>query len=190
MRTDAKDRRVEAKLDARQFDDRDVRDALDELDTAALYSLGLPEVVQVFQQPLGRHWRQGDGRPTLAFDEPAVMQAIGRCASHRSRHPDLPPEGWSGIHPQPCEWCDYPLAELLAGCEWAIWHSRYLLVEMLIWRQSADGPGRHITYERPGVAGSYTEPAWRDFWALEPGVRRAMIEAAMYPPVPALEPLW
>ena len=81
---DRRDRSVAERLEARAFDDPQVRAYLDTLSVETVeYRLGTPRVITIYAQPLG-HWRVGDGRPSLANEDPAVMEAIGRCATART----------------------------------------------------------------------------------------------------------
>lgn len=176
----------------RDFRDREVVAALDSMTVKevvrALSSTtddGQPAVRRTFSEGQG-YWTPGQGRPALASDDPAVMQAVGRCAAYQARlkfGTTVPLV--LKAHPRPCAWCDYPLAELLKACDWATVASRYVLAERLVWRQypNAEAPrDRGLFYERAGAAaGTHLNEAWATFWAMEPADREARIAAAMYP---------
>ena len=168
------------RIRARRFGDDDVRNGLDEMAFAAVErTLGPADAVQTYHAPGTGRWRQGDGRPSLADDDPAVMQAIGRCAAYRVRRDhrtgDVFPLDVSAVHPEPCAWCDYPLTELLIACDWATFASRYVITEQATWR-NADG----LEYHRAARSDVYDNPRWRDFWALPTFDRERRISAAMY----------
>lgn len=167
------DEPVESRIFRRRFRDREVVEALDGMDLeSVLDALGDPVIREWYAEPKG-HWRQGDGRPALADDDPAVMQAVGRCAASRIRGDvTIPPS----VHPRPCAWCDYPVPELLRACDWATWHSRYLLSESLTWKNDMGQ-----TYVRSGRSSVYLNPTWAAFWARPVEARRALIAAAQYP---------
>ena len=175
------------KLRAREFDDPDVRKILGSMGVPALIvELGQPSIVTRYADPKG-HWRQGDDRPALADDDPAVLQAIGRCAVSRS---ELWGVGTGGAkllravgvatHPEECGWCGYPTDELLAACDWATFRSRYVEAEFAVWH--AD-PERltGATYQRTLRQDVYENPTWAQFWALPTAERQARIRAAQYP---------
>lgn len=168
MTPDRKQQRLMDRVDARMFRDPEVRNVLDEMETDQVIStLGRPQVHTQYAEPFG-YWRQGDPHPILADDDPAVLQAIGRCATGRSmqdgRLYDLGGTRGVSIHNAPCPWCDYPIEELLKACDWAIWSSRYVIAEVLVWRRD-DDEFRDTTYEREGRSGSYENPRFAAFWA-------------------------
>ena len=132
---------------------------LDRIDPDEVVGLfGEPLRVTRFAEPLG-HWRPGQPRPVLADDDPAVMQAVGRCAAARIRDPRLV---LGSIHRETCGWCGFPLRELLAACDWAVARSRYVVVDLMVWR-GEDGFAYLRDMHRSGI---YEEPAWSDFWTL------------------------
>lgn len=133
--------------------------------------LGEPVRVTRFVQPLG-HWRPGQPRPVLADDDPAVMQAIGRCAAARIRDPRLVS---GSVHPRPCGWCGFPLRELLAACDWAAARSRYVVVDLMVWR-GEDGSAYLRDMHRSGI---YEEPAWSAFWTLPTTERSRRIRTVL-----------
>lgn len=183
---------LDTRIMQRWFDDREVRAALDSITvdqvcaqlSANEHDHGQPTVHRVFAEGLG-YWRPGDGRPALASDEPAVVQALSRCAAYQSRlkfGTTMPLV--LRAHPRPCAWCDYPLAELLRACDWATIASRFLVTERLTWRQypGADKPSeRGSAYHRAGRGAEYVNETWAAFWKLDPADREAHIAAAMYP---------
>jgi hypothetical protein len=128
--------------------------------------------VTVYAEGQG-YWRVGDGHPALADDDPAVMQAIGRCAASRVRWG----EGvirLGSVHPEPCGWCSYPLRELLRGLDWALYMSRLVTTERLVWR------GRDRTeYVRVVRSEEWDNPRHAAFWALPAAEREARILAAV-----------
>lgn len=164
------------KLRAREFDDPDVRKMTAAMTIPALIvELGQPEIVTRYAEPRG-NWRQGDDRPALADDDPAVMQAIGRCAFAELQRMGGFPKTLSSTHDTTaCAWCDYPIAERLAACDWAVFRSRYVEAEFAVWRGKGSD---HLRTLRQDV---YENPAWRDFWALPTDERQARIRAAQYP---------
>lgn len=183
---------LDTRIVQRWFDDREVRAALDTLTVDQVCHLlagndfdhGQPNRYRTFSEGQG-YWRPGQGRPALASDDPAVMQAVGRCAAYQARlkfgtHVPLVLKA----HPRECAWCDYPLAELLKACDWATVTSRFLITEELVWfqRPGADKPSeRGSSYHRSGLGAVYLNDAWATFWALDPTGREARITAAMYP---------
>ena len=154
------------KMDAKLFNDAKVREALHEMTVEAItIRYGEPRVHIVHSRPLP------SGKPALASDDPAVVQAMGRCAVARTRLDGAPRLG--KLHGAECAWCAYPVGELVAACEWGDWSSRFVLVEALIWRGD-DGS----TYVREGRSPHYGNPAWRDYWALPLKERERRIAAA------------
>ena len=138
-------------------------------------SLDHPAIVTRYAEPRGS-WRQGDGAPVLADEDPAVMQAIGRCATAELQRMGGFPKELSSTHDtRRCGWCDYPIAERLAACDWAVFRSRYVDVEIAVWR------GKGSTHERTLRQDVYENPTWAAFWALPADERQARISAAQYP---------
>jgi hypothetical protein len=178
---DYRDRPVGERVEAREFDDPKVRAYLDTLDEAAVrWRLGEPRIVTIYAEGQG-HWHPGDGRPMLADEDPAVMQAIGRCAMARVRSSVPSALVSDAIHPAACGWCEYPQELLLGALDWAVWHSRYIVTELLVWARSAEE--RWTTYERCGRSSEYENPVWRDFFDLARVDRIRRVDRAM-----ALEP--
>lgn len=120
-------------------------------------------------------WHQGDRRPALADEDPAVNAAIGRCATWRLRGSFPGPTAVVGrLHPAPCGWCEYPLLELLLALSWGVWRSRLVVSETRTWR------GRNgSSYTRPGRHGVYEHPAWAAFAALSPEEQTARVMAVI-----------
>lgn len=167
--------RLDEKINERRFADPDVPGALDEMSLAAVSAMyGAPVSHTTFAEPQGRHWTRGSGRPILADDDPAVMQAIGRCAAARSRGRLTESIDLGSIHAEPCGWEIYPLEMLLEACEWAVMVSGYLVTEMLSWKGKDDAE-----YARSGRGGIYTNPTWADFWELPSVDRRVRVEQAI-----------
>ena len=156
---DRRDAKIQQRLEERRFGETAVVELMDDMTTDVLeYKFGPPTMTTLYAEPQG-YWQQGDPRPPLADDDPAVMQAIGRCAAFRGRSPEgYRPKG--GVHPAACGWCSYPLKELLAACDWATWASRYMLSEYVTW-WGYEGS----TYSREVRSREYENPRWRDFWA-------------------------
>jgi len=170
---DRRGEQAQQRLVERRFGDPEVVALLDEMHTDVIRGrFGEPAVTRMYAEPLG-HWRQGDPRPSLADDDPAVMQAIGRCAASRVRGDLLRIPG--DIHPAPCGWCEYPLPELLAACDHATWASRFLLAEVASWRGAAGSP----SYVRELRGDEYEAPRWREFYALSRPDRAARVARAL-----------
>lgn len=173
MSDDRKERATDAKLDARQFDDTDVRKVLDEVSyTGMVAKYGLPVVSTHMTSADG--WSNGDGRPALADDDPAIMQAIGRCAAARVRWDDAPPLMTKGVHPAPCGWCEWPIEELLVACSWDVWKSGHIGSETMTWEGAN---GSH--YTRGGRHDVFTSPTHAEFWATPRDAREARVQAAI-----------
>jgi hypothetical protein len=194
------ERSIADRIFDREFDRRDVREALDAMTIDAVCRAiansrddGMPLSRRVFAEGQG-YWNLGDGRPVLtagdppvpvAIDDPAVAQAVGRCAAYQARlkfgtHVPIVIKA----HPRPCRFCECRLADLLRVCDWATVTSRYLITERLVWRQFpyAENPAeRGAIYERSGLATTYLNEAWASFWAVDPADREAIIAAEMYP---------
>lgn len=167
------------RIAAREFDDPDVREALDQLTLSELIAtFGQPATIRRYAEPPvvakvkddpspRAAWEPGDGRPALADDDPAVMQMIGRCAVSRIRGDNTLERITSGaIHPDGCEWDAYPLEELVKACAWAVWHARHRTVELHVWRRGDTGEDRDVTYAREGDADVWENPAWASWWAM------------------------
>jgi len=122
---------------------------------------------------LGPLWKVGDGRPLLASDEPAVIAALGHCASARRRFPkaDIPV---TENHPTVCGWCEptpdgrggtapaYPLRELEKAIAHGLYFSRLVKDHLLVWDGSDGG-----TYVRTGPEdGRCQSEAWEAFAGL------------------------
>ena len=103
-----------------------------------------------------------------------MVQALGRCAAARIRDPRLV-RGLASVHREPCGWCGFPLRELLAACDWAVARSRYVVVDLVVWR-AEDGSVYLRDTQRSGI---YEEPAWSAFWALPAAERGRRIRAVV-----------
>lgn len=171
--SDRKGLSLDDRIRLRQFRDADVLAALDDMDEQALrYLLGNPRVRQSWERS---GWDDHAPRPALASDDPAVMAAIGRCASWRQRGVWPGPSALPGhVHPEPCGWDGYPLPELLRALSWATWASGHLESESLLW-EGHDGS----TYVRPGSPERWEHPAWAEFASLDREGRTARVMAAV-----------
>lgn len=172
------------KLRAREFDDPEVVKVMAGMNTAAVIEeLGEPFVLR-HHTPTRGHWKPGQPRPALATDDPAVGEAMGRCAASRAdiwgaNGPTLRAILAAG-HPRPCGWCEYPLPALLAACDHAAWRMQFVESELFVWWSDQE-KRRGAKFVRPGTTSGYQHPAWRDFWALPADVRTRRIAAAQYP---------
>jgi hypothetical protein len=171
------------------FANRRDRKDLDLLSIDALIGIfGEPEVIPEWDAPRLRHWQPGDPRPLFANDDPAVMQAIGRCAAARvygSLRSDLAPlrSVITNAHPAECGWCSDSLEELLAACDWATFDGRTQTAEWLTLKQERNG--EQATYQRRMSIGVRSQ-RHADFWALSWRERSERIRQAQYQaPVPA-----
>ena len=134
--------------------------------------LGSPRMMTSYAEPVGKHWRPGDKKPVLADEDPAVMQVIGRCAAYRVRgFEGRPNHLLSASHPDRCPWCEYPVEELLAACEWATWYSRYLIQEVAVWE------GKVGSYHRTVATAGYQNTRWKDWFASPVTEREATVAA-------------
>jgi len=172
--TQTKDEDLQTRVADKAFSDREVREYLDSLEYRYIVArFGDPVITTHYAEVPG--WRPGDGRPVLASEDPAVMAAIGRCASWRQRERLPGPQALPGwVHPAECGWCSYPLAELLTACAWSVWHSRHVLSEVHAWL-GKDGS----VYARGGRSDVYENPAWAEFAALTPAERTTRVLAAV-----------
>lgn len=150
----------------------DVRDMLNALSVGEVIALlGSPSERVGYATAPG--WTQGEGRPALANEDPAVMQSVGRCAAERARRRfPAPLPVLRAVHPSSCDWCEYPEDELLKACAWAVWHSRYVESHVFEWR------GDGATYTRAGSMTGYQNPDWRRFFELPTKERERRIDAA------------
>lgn len=169
--SDRKGFSLDDRIRLRQFRDADVLAALDDMDEQALrFLLGAPRVRQQWERS---GWDDRHPKPALASDDPAVMAAIGRCATFRAAGalaPVLP----GHVHPTDCGWDGYPLPELLRALSWATWASGHLEAEALLW-EGADGS----VYVRPGQPERWDHPAWAAFAALTREAQTARVMAAV-----------
>lgn len=139
-----------------------VRKLLDELTIEELTeTYGQPQIYTLPHAGQG-HWRQGDGRPEVVAETPAMAQAIGLCAAARIRNRDAAGSlGFTGLgHRGECGYCTYPLDILLRTLDHANWLGGYLVVDLAVW-PTRDGS----SYVREtGRAGEYAHPAWARFF--------------------------
>lgn len=169
------------------------------LSTAELIAeLGDPRITRTFVESRGctarcptekdaphDHWRIGDGRPSLADEDPVAMCAIGRCATHRQRHGSVYGVLVPGnTHPERCGYCDYPLAQLLRALDWWAWHCQSITSE--VWTWSGDAYTRSIgggksRYENPTVQRFSDLPASDQRFLVDEAVKRSR---AMLDPLP------
>lgn len=168
------------KLARREFDDPDVRKMLVGLDLSSLIArIGQPHTITRYAPTRG-HWSQGQALPAIRDEDPAVMQAIGRCAVYRQQHRVGLSFG-SALHDRDrCAWCAYPLDELLRACDWGVFRSRYIEQEFAVWFTRQD-ERKGARYALPTRSDVYENPEWAAFFALPLEVRRARIVAAQYP---------
>ena len=174
------------RMERRAFEERDVRQVLDRMSVEAITDrFGSPAVRMRTALPRGTTakgtgWQPNERLPALRSDDPAVMQAIGRCTTYRQQETvGLP--GMGSIHDRGrCAWCGYPLRELLAACDWAVFQSGWVEAEMSVWYADQDRQ-RGATYIRMVRQDVYENEAWAAFWALPAAERRARVEAAQYP---------
>ena len=185
------------KLARREFDDPDVRKMLAGLDLSSLISkLGHPETSTQYAEPRGSMapgtgWQQGEPLPSIQDEDPALIQAVARCATAElQRSHGFPVRA---LHDgRRCAWCAptpdehgvmkpaFPLSERLAACDLAVFRSRFVVVEFAIWHADPD-TRRGATYQRTVRQDEYDNPAFREFWALPVAAREARIVAAQYP---------
>lgn len=174
---------IEERIASRWFGDREVIEALDAMTTEGVmnalrtvYDDALPSRETTYSAGSGL-WSWDDPRPALASDDPAVMQAIGRCAAWqvRRRMPALIPS-LVKAHPTPCAWCEYPAAELLLACDWSVLQSRHVASEVLTWKGTNE-----TIYRRSGRDDVHLALGYADFWAMPPAAREVRVHRAMYP---------
>lgn len=156
----------------RDFSEQSV-EALNAMTTSdVIVALGAPTEHVVCATAQG--WSPGDGRPDLASEDPAVMQAIGQCAAFKTRLRFSAPLPLTlAAHPGTCEWCGYPLVELVKACAWATWQSRLITAHVLEWKNK-----ENRQYLRPGSLTGYQNPEYRRFWDLPPKERDRRVAAA------------
>lgn len=149
----------------RDLRDKATRDVLAEMSTDEVAGwLGRPRVATIMARP-----QPPRPKPALATDDPATAQAMGRCAVSRTRGF---PASLGKLHGDRCAWCEFPVAELAAGCAYAEWASGYVIAELFVWVGT-----ERSSYERSGQSGRYTNPTWREFWALPVAEREQRIAA-------------
>lgn len=156
------------KLDAQMFHDPKVRDLLNEMSVDQISArYGEPRARDVYSCKLP------ESKPALASDDPAVVQAMGRCVVARTRDSIV---SLGKLHGDTCAWCEYPIEQLVAACRWGEWESRYIVASVLVWH-GAD----HSTYERAGDGPRYSNPDWRRYWDLPVQERERRIAAVSAP---------
>lgn len=182
------------RIHRRDFGDREVIEALDDMSVDAIrmalaspFRDGGADVDDIEHATGSGLWTDGQpGRPVFADDDPAVMQAIARCAAYQVRMKlDEPPRFVLRAHPAECAWCGIPLEEMLRACDWSVVMSRFVIVHLATWFQFPENqPGhRGLTYRRSGpLEGTYRAARYADFWALPADQREPLVRAAMYPP--------
>jgi hypothetical protein len=165
----------------RDFDGKDVRATLDELSLSeVIMNIGSPITVKKYRRPM----RVRDYRPTLHTEDPAVAEAMGRCAMARAEAflqtaPAMHAET-SAIHrTADCLWCEWPTDFLIDACDEAVITMRYLEDEFMVWYEDSDRRrgSRYIRYVRGAV---YENDGWATFWSLPTHEREARVSAAMY----------
>lgn len=145
---------------------RDLRERLDALTYEEVVDeLGEPDRVEstTYRSPW---WSSGDGRPALATDDVAVVQAMARCMAWRERGTRLPREG---VHPGECNWCPYPAAELKAAIGWAGTIAGFIATSVASWRGEY---GSHYIRATP-QEGTYGNPRWAAWFSDHPDRRSA-----------------
>lgn len=149
---------------------------LDLLSIAALTDLfGEPAITAEWDMPALHHWQPGAPRPLFANEDPAVMQAIGMCAASRVRR-SLPQFAAIDVpHPATCQFCDLPLDELLAACDWSTFEGRTQTAEWLTWTQKRDGTT--VSYQRRMAMHARNERHER-FWSLAQSRRADLVRQA------------
>lgn len=173
------------KVAARRFEDRDVRAILDGMDASDLIvRLGQPHTVTRYAETFGSvatrtGWQQGEKLPLIRDEDPAVMQAVGRCAAAEAQRKGGFPV--RSLHDDTrCAWCIYSLAERLASCDWTVFRSRFVVAEFALWYADQEDR-RGASYQRTLRQDVYENPAHAAFWALSVAEREARITAAQYP---------
>lgn len=163
---------------ARRFDEADVRKALEAMSIAELITQFGDPVWITHRHQTNAHW-DGAERPALASEDPATMQAIGRCAASRVMPPiSLPTE--RSIHDGArCGWCEYPLDELLKACEWSQSQSRYVAAEMCVWHEHPHTRSG-AQYVRVQRGGHYQSKKWEEWFARPRHEREAEVTHEMY----------
>lgn len=156
----------------------DVREQLNAMTIAEVIAMkGAPRehvtYAKAMHGPRGPWWKVGDERPTLANDDPAVMQSVGRCAATRRTIKGTAYVVPAGTHPSTCEWCDYPLEDLLKACAWAVHQSGFIESHVFEW---TDEEGRK--YVRSGGDTGYRNRVHRSFWELDSKERERRVEVA------------
>lgn len=168
---------IEESLRKRDFEDDELRRMLDKTSVAEVINmLGSPHWVTRRHQSTD-FWEPGDERPALASDDPAVMQSIGRCATSRAAG------GISArfaIHDaERCQWCEYPMDEMLKACEWSQYQAAYVEVELAVWFEDQDRR-RGSRYVRQVRGDYYSNVRYAEFYASLSDEREVAITRALY----------
>lgn len=188
-------------IERREFDRPGVVAVLDRMTLDELYALlGEPSRIQeAFGATGGRYWQPGKERPALADESPAAICAVTRCVlarparwaegprKVRDPEPDRPGDPvttaelmaeivrTTAMHPEPCGWCGYPTAALLAALDWSNWRAQFVTSDLLIWRGS-DG-SRYL--RETEIVGTYANPTWQAFAELPSDERRYRVDASV-----------
>lgn len=121
------------------------------------------------------YWSPGEGAPTTVLS-PVSAQAAGRCVASRVRGLAVSMPG--SIHPRKCAWCGTPTPQLLRSLDHAAFLSRFVASEQIVW-PTKDLKDPYVRDTDRG--GTYENPAWASFFALDRDDRRHLVEQAMYP---------
>lgn len=162
-------------------------------------------IQEAFGATGGRYWQPGKERPALADESPAAICAVTRCVLARPARwaegprkvaPEAPTkvddEAQMGepvstaellaevirstaMHPEPCGWCGYPTAALLAALDWSNWRAQFVTSDLLIWK-GADG-SRYL--RETELVGTYANPTWQAFAELPSDERRYRVDASV-----------
>ncbi len=158
----------------------DIRE-LDGMSIQELERIHLDSRIETRYAPGQGHWYQGDGTPKIVLDPPSA-QAAGRCAASRIRGIDIRSLAPRSIHPQPCRWCPTSLPDLLRALDHAVFMSRFITSEYIVWpTKDRDAPYVRDT----GRTGTYENPAWASFFALDRDDRAFLVAGAAALPAAA-----
>ena len=165
----------------RDFDGKDVRATLDELSLhEVIMNIGSPVVVKKYRRPM----LVRDAVPALASDDPAVNEAMARCAlsrndAFRTTAPRLHGDA-SKIHVVGmCLWCEWPAAALIDACDHAVISMRFLEEEFMVWFEDQER-SRGARYIRNVRGQVYESDVWASFWSRPTHERERLISVAMY----------
>lgn len=170
---------IEESLRKRDFEDEELRKMLDKATVPDIIAmLGSPAWVKHTYQST-THWKPGDERPALASDDPAVMQSIGRCAASRVMSVGGVRTRFSIHDADRCEWCEYPVEEMLKACEWSQYEAAYVESEIAIWYENQE-TRRGSRYVRGVRGGYYSNLRYAEFFAAQAQEREKAIESSLY----------